>query len=562
MKKKILIALSIIGAIAIGIGSFYFLSRPKLSAYAEEKTFTVEGVDNKLSFNGLVEYELNNYLASNGIRAQDLSETERKEIYDNIFSVIEQNEGSVDSSIEEGLSQMINYYINDEVATSTLNDIVASNNAFQEEAISNLESITTKSNTDVTEINNSIGNLQLTINDLSEKHSVLNTDTQNAFDVTSKAIQDNSTIIESLKETQGSDEKDIQVLEDSLTSLTNTVSSFQNEYEKYTETTDLAIKTLKESTDTRINNLEKSINEKISASDSSSAETIQDLQDKIKELSASLQASNDSLNNAAQDLSGELDNLNSATQNLSSELESSNNELKSLLESSSTELQTTLGSSISDVNNTVQTLKSNYEQYIADNNEEISNIKDRVDVLEKGFAMYKTTNNNAIYGIVGSINLTNDELKTLKQLVADNKTESENADNEIKNTIYENTQEQAQKNQTILDKITNILDQITSNKTSQDAKNSELEQSINNNKAEQESINDSMNGSIDTEHERISNFKDELDGLSDDVGNITSDVSGLSQQLDGYSIRVITEDEYNKLDASGSVDENTIYLIK
>lgn len=562
MKKKILIALSIIGAIAIGIGSFYFLSRPKLSAYAEEKTFTVEGVDNKLSFNGLVEYELNNYLASNGIRAQDLSETERKEIYDNIFSVIEQNEGSVDSSIEEGLSQMINYYINDEVATSTLNDIVASNNAFQEEAISNLESITTKSNADVTEINSSINNLQLTINDLSEKHSVLNTDTQNAFDVTSKAIQDNSTIIESLKETQGSDEKDIQVLEDSLTSLTNTVSSLQNEYEKYTETADLAIKTLKESTDTRINNLEKSINEKISASDSSSAETIQDLQDKIKELSASLQASNDSLNNAAQDLSGKLDNLNSATQNLSSELESSNNELKSLLESSSTELQTTLGSSISDVNNTVQTLKSNYEQYIADNNEEISNIKDRVDVLEKGFAMYKTTNNNAIYGIVGSINLTNDELKTLKQLVADNKTESENADNEIKNTIYENTQEQAQKNQTILDKITNILDQITSNKTSQDAKNSELEQSINNNKAEQESINDSMNGSIDTEHERISNFKDELDGLSDDVGNITSDVSGLSQQLDGYSIRVITEDEYNKLDASGSVDENTIYLIK
>ena len=548
MKKKILIALSIIGAIAIGVGSFYFLSRPKLSAYAEEKTFTVEGVDNKLSFNGLVEYELNNYLASNGIRAQDLTETERKEIYDNIFSVIEQNEGSVDSNIEEGLSQMINYYINDGVATSTLNDIVASNNAFQEEAISNLESITTKSNADVTEINNSINSLQLTINDLSEKHSVLNTDTQNAFDVTSKAILDNSTIIESLKETQGSDEKDIQVLEDSLTSLTNTVSSFQDEYEKYTETTNLAIKTLKESTDTRINNLEKSINEKMSANDSSNAETIQDLQDKIKELSASLQASNDSLNNAAQDLSGEL--------------ESSNNELKSLLESSSTELQTTLGSSISDVNNTVQTLKSNYEQYIADNNEELSNIKDRVDVLEKGFAMYKTTNNNAIYGIVGSINLTNDELKTLKQLVADNKTESENADNEIKNTIYENTQEQAQKNQTILDKITNILDQITSNKTSQDAKNSELEQSINNNKAEQESINDTLNDSIDTEHERVSNFKDELDGLSDDVGNITSDVSGLSQQLNGYSIKVITEDEYNELDANGSVDENTIYLIK
>lgn len=562
MKKKILITLSIIGAIAIGVGSFYFLSRPKLSAYAEEKTFTVEGVDNKLSFNGLVEYELNNYLASNGIRAQDLTETERKEIYDNIFSVIEQNEGSVDSSIEDGLSQMINYYINDGVATSTLNDIVASNNAFQEEAISNLESITTKSNTDVTEINNSIDSLQLTINDLSEKHSTLNTDTQNAFDVISKAILDNSTIIESLKETQGSDEKDIQVLEDSLTSLTNTVSSLQSEYKKYTETTDLAIKTLKESTDTRIDNLEKSINEKISANDSSSAESIQDLQDKIKELSASLQASNDSLNNAAQDLSGELESLNNTTQDLSSELESSNNELKSLLESSSTELQATLGSSISDVNNTVQTLKSNYEQYIAGNDEEIANIKDQVDVLEKGFAMYKTTNNNAIYGIVGSINLTNDELKTLKQLVADNKAESENADNEIKNTIYENTQEQAQKSQSILDKITNILDQITSNKTSQDAKNTELEQSINNNKAEQESINDTMNDSIDTEHERISNFKDELNGLSDDVGNISSDVSGLSQQLNGYSIKVITEDEYNELDANGSIDENTIYLIK
>ncbi len=562
MKKKILIVLSIVGAITIGVGSFYFLSRPKLSAYAEEKTFTVEGVDNKLSFNGLVEYELNNYLASNGIRAQDLTETERKEIYDNIFSVIEQNEGSVDSSIEDGLSQMINYYINDGVATSTLNDIVASNNTFQEEAISNLEAITTKSNVNVTEINNSIDSLQLTINDLSEKHSTLNTDTQNAFDVTSKAILDNSTIIESLKETQGSDEKDIQVLEDSLTSLTNTVSSLQSEYEKYTETTDLAIKTLKESTDTRINNLEKSINEKMSANDSSSAESIQDLQDKIKELSASLRASNDSLNNAAQDLSGELDSLNSATQNLSNELESSNNELKSLLESSSTELQTTLGSSISDVNNTVQTLKSNYEQYIASNDEEIANIKDQVDVLEKGFAMYKTTNNNAIYGIVGSINLTNDELKTLKQLVADNKAESENADNEIKNTIYENTQEQAQKNQSILDKITNILDQITSNKTSQDAKNTELEQNISNNKAEQESINDSMNESIDNEHERVSNFKDELNGVSDDVANLSDDMSSLSQQLNGYSIKVITEDEYNELDANGSIDENTIYLIK
>lgn len=439
MKKKVvipLLATTLVAGSAVG----YYMQKPSITAYAQEKTFTVSehGKDVELSFDGLVEYELNNYLASKGIRAQDLTKEEKQEVYNKVFSVIEKNEGSVDKNLKGDLQQLITYYTNDNIATTALKDAKDSTDSFYKETNESFKEVVTKSDTDLTAVNEKISELYVNTTNAKTAHDKLADDTSKGFEVATNAIKENEDAIAALKESAGKTSKDVKVLESSLNELKDEVSEFKSKYNAYTKSNDKAISDLKTAIDTRLNLDQKTSNELL------------DAEKQIRK--------------DADDF--EKDARESADQELIVAISEAVQDLKL----SDSELQNVFNESIDDTNSTIQALRTEYNSYIKDNDKKMKEMDQRFDVLEKSYTMYQETNNGSISDILGDIRLTNSELKTLEKIVADNKAASEKADEVEKEA-----------------RVTGDKNEANERKAADDKESSERITSINNEKAARES---------------------------------------------------------------------------
>jgi hypothetical protein len=439
MKKKVVIPL-VATTLVVGSAAGYYMHKPSITAYAQEKTFMVSdhGKDVELSFDGLVEYELNNYLASKGIRAQDLTKEEKQEVYNKVFSVIEKNEGSVDKNLKGDLQQLITYYTNDNIATTALKDAKDSTDSFYKETNESFKEVVTKSDTDLTAVNEKISELYVNATNAKTAHDKLADDTSKGFEVATNAIKENEDAIAALKESAGKTSKDVKVLESSLNELKDEVSEFKSEYNAYTKSNDKAISDLKTAIDTRLNLDQKTSNE---------------------------------LLDAEKQIRKDADNFEKdARESADQELRVAISEAVQDLKLSDSELQTVFNESINDTNSTIQSLRTEYDSHIKDNDKKMKEMDQRFDVLEKSYTMYQETNNGSISDILGDIRLTNSELKTLEKIVADNKAASEKADDVEKEARVAGDENEAKER-----------------KAADDKESSERTASINNEKAARES---------------------------------------------------------------------------